>query len=66
MHVAERNVGGLVFRREKLLVSARDQRGTAHDDPVLGAVVVHLQLRLRPGFTTMRLTWKRSPFSMRS
>ena len=32
-------------------------RGTAHHDPVLGAMVMLLQREPATGFTVMRLTW---------
>lgn len=43
MFDAERDVRGLVFAEEEDFVAAGDARGAANDDPVLGAVVVHLQ-----------------------
>ena len=43
---AERDVGRLVLGQHDLLVAAHDLGGALHDDPMLGAVVVHLQRQL--------------------
>src|SRR4051812_26267876 len=40
---ADRDIGGFVLGEEKGLLAASHPRGAAYDDPVLGAVVVHLQ-----------------------
>ena len=37
------NVGGLVLFQQKDLIATRDARGARHNDPVFGAVVMHLQ-----------------------
>ena len=44
---AERYIGGLVFRDDKDLIATRDARRAFDDDPVLRAVVVHLQAQAR-------------------
>src|SRR6202171_26228 len=46
---AERDERRFVFAQEKLLVAARDERRAAHDDPVFGAVVMHLKRETRAG-----------------
>src|SRR3569833_3314642 len=43
VRLAERDVGALVLGQDHLAVAAGDLRGALHDDPVLGAMVVHLQ-----------------------
>lgn len=43
---AERDVGRLVLGQHDLLVAVRDHRRALHDDPVFGAMVVHLQAQL--------------------
>src|ERR1700722_18773490 len=40
---AKRDIGRLVFGDDKALFTARDECRTAYDDPVFGAVMVHLQ-----------------------
>lgn len=49
MFDAQGNVGGLVFRQQEDLVAARDAGRAGHDDPVFGAVVVHLQRQAGAG-----------------
>ncbi|SAL89035.1 hypothetical protein AWB74_08875 [Caballeronia arvi] len=44
---AERNERRFVLAQQKLLFAARDERRAAHDDPVLRAMVMHLQRQLR-------------------
>ena len=47
---AERDVGRLVLGQHHLLVAAADFGGALHDDPMLGAVMVHLQRQLAARF----------------
>src|SRR3546814_10247211 len=46
MRVAERNIGGLVFRDVEVFVVARHLGGAAHDHPVFGTMEVHLKAEL--------------------
>src|SRR5207342_3902917 len=46
---AQRDVGALVLREDDRLVATRDAAGATDHDPVLGAVVVHLQAQRRAG-----------------
>lgn len=46
---AQRDVGGLVFAEEEGFSIAGDFGSAAHDDPVLGAVVMHLQAETGAG-----------------
>src|SRR4051812_25439303 len=43
VRLAERDVGALVLGQDRLAIAAGDFRGALDDDPVLGAVMVHLQ-----------------------
>src|ERR1700722_20299390 len=43
---AERNIGRLIFPQEKLLVATGDFGGARDDDPVLGAMMMHLERKL--------------------
>src|SRR5690606_19450891 len=43
---AQRDKGGLVFSQQQGFFATGDLGGAAHHDPVLGAVVVHLQRQL--------------------
>src|SRR3546814_16077532 len=46
MRIAERNIGGLVFRDVEVFVVARHLGGAAHDHPVFGKMEVHLKAEL--------------------
>src|SRR3546814_3686776 len=46
MRIAERNIGGLVFRDVEVFVVARHLGGAAHDHPVFGTMEVHLKAEL--------------------
>src|SRR5579883_2676798 len=49
MQGSKRNIGRLVFGQHHLLVAATDLGGALDDDPMLGAVMVHLQRQLAAG-----------------
>src|SRR4029077_7138572 len=49
MSGADRNVGGLVFRQHHFLVATADLSRALDDDPMLGAMMVHLQRQLTAG-----------------
>src|SRR5690554_864360 len=46
---AYRDEGGFVLGEQEGSLPARDLRGAAHDDPVLGAVMMHLQAQRGAG-----------------
>jgi len=49
MHLAQRNVGGLIFGEQQFFVAAGDCCRTLDDHPVLGTVVVLLQAEATAG-----------------
>ena len=63
---ANRNKGGLVLGQQELLAVDRHLTGAGENNPMLGAVVVHLHREGTAGFTVMRLTLKRGVWTTTS
>ena len=49
MYCSEWNISGLVFRVQAHIVPIGNLSCTANDNPVFGAMVVHLKRKLRAG-----------------
>ena len=58
VHHANRNIGRLVFGQHNFLVTIGDYCGTFNHNPVLGAVMVHLQRELCSGLNGNPLNLK--------